>query len=313
MRTYGLVILLSLAVIASAGSAAALPQDVEAKLAELGLGVPTPKGGSGHDDLRVDQPQVAAPNVHPDRSLAALISIPTAAVANTLMLLGLQLVGGLFHGFDQGGAMVAQAAKTVVSRPAPSLSIASMGLAIAGLVSGLGYLAQRYGGLGGIPLYTRIAKSQLLENGVRQQIMDLITQNPGINVSEISRRLDIAWGTATHHLQKLRHEKLVNIRVASNQKCFFPNGGTYTPHEMDVMSATKSPTARQIAEFLVKNGPQCHREITEALGLTPALVSFHATKLVQSGVVARHRDGRRTIFTPLEATLDPAPRAVLPH
>lgn len=312
MRTYSWVLLFAVSASVLSGTATALPTEVERLLDELELPV-DPRGRLGAEDAAAPAPQsLDAPK--PTRaSLLAVVAAPFEVVGTAVMILGLNLVLGLFQGFGESGAMVGEAAQAVASRPAESVALATLSIAIAGVAGGLAYWAQRYGGLGAIPLYTRIAKSALLENGVRQQIMDLIQQNPGINVSEISRRLDIAWGTATHHLQKLRHERLVNIRIASNQKCYFPNGGTYTPREMDVMSATKNPTAKQIAEFLVRNGPTSHGDVSEALHLTPALVSFHMNKLVGSGLVARHRDGRRTIFTPLEANLEPQPRPAASH
>jgi predicted transcriptional regulator len=312
MRTYTWVLLIAVSTIALSGTAAALPTEVERLLDELDVDVDA-RADLGDEQTAAPQPEFTQPQVSTTNSLLAIVSVPVEFVGTTLMVLGLNLVLGLFQGMGESSAMVAEAAKAVVAQPAESVVLATLSIAVAGLAGALSYLLRRFGSLGAIPLYTRIAKSELLENGIRQQIMEIIQQNPGINVSEISRRLDIAWGTATHHLQKLRHEKLVNIRIASNQKCYFPNGGTYTPHEMDVMSAIKNPTAKQIAEFLVKNGPKCHGDISEALQLTPALVSFHMQKLVGSGVVARHRQGRNTIFTPLEANLEPSPRAATAH
>ncbi|HLE47000.1 MAG TPA: ArsR family transcriptional regulator [Candidatus Thermoplasmatota archaeon] len=310
MRTYLLVVVSLLVLTSSAGLVAAeepLPIDqlLDQLLRQQNTADPLQEGSQ-------DQGQEGSDASGKPRGTIATVllaaSFPVRLVGDTLAILGLNLVAGLYAGMSEGAKAMGAAATAVVANPIDSTLIATLTVAAGGFFSTLAYLAQKYGGLGSIPLYTRIAKSDLLENNIRQQIFDLISQNPGVNVSEIARRLDIAWGTATHHLHKLRHERLVSIRIASNQKCYFPNGGTYTQKEMDVMSAVKHPTARQIADFLVRMGPQCHGDIAQLLDLTPALVSFHADKLVHAGVVARHRDGRRTIFTPLEANLAPQPR-----
>jgi DNA-binding transcriptional ArsR family regulator len=296
----------------AAPSVAASDDSLERLLEDLGLVPPAPNPDPQVPEAPVDpaDPTGSVHKVLGIEDLMAIIVAPAALVGNALGILGLDLAENLFGGMSGGSNIVAAAVHAVATNPGSSFFIASMSIALVGASAAMGHWVQRYGSFGAIPLYTRIARSALLENNVRQQIFELITQNPGINVSEISRRLDIAWGTATHHLQKLRHEKLVGIRMTSNQKCYFPNGGTYTPREMDVMSAVKHPTAKQIAEFLIQNGPRCHRDIAEALQLTPALVSFHTSKLINNGVLAREKQGRNTFFTALEGNLDPAPRPV---
>lgn len=230
-----------------------------------------------------------------------------------ILTMGLGLVASIFTVFSAGGDTASAAMESVAAQPASSAGIAAF--VVAATASGLGLLAlvQRYGSLGAVPLFSRIAKSELLDNEVRAEIFELIKQNPGINVSEIARRLDIAWGTATHHLQKLRAERMIAIRRVANQKCYFQNGGSFTPQEMDVMSATKNGTAKRIAELLLKDGPHCHRDIAESLGVSPALVSFHMRKLLDAGVVEKERDGRRTIFSAVVDALSPEPRATAAH
>lgn len=309
MRTYGLVLGATILLSFAAGNAVALPAEVESLLKDLGLVGPDVLP-SANDGDPADQGRASSSSGKPSM-LANVIGVaitPVVLAANGLLAISLGLFEGLAGGMAEGGRVIAAAGASIVAAPAQATFVTGLAVTIAGLAAWLGVLAKRFGGLGLIPLFSRIAKSDLLENGVRQQIFQLIQVNPGINVSEISRRLDIAWGTATHHLQKLRQEKMVGIRIASNQKCYFPNGGTYTPREMDVMSVTKHPTAKQIAEFLIRNGPASHGTIANALELTPALLSFHMEKLVGSGVVDRRREGRRTIFTPLETSLRPVPR-----
>ncbi len=246
-------------------------------------------------------------------ALLSIVTAPVAAISKSLIDLGLEILNGFYAGMAGGVRTFGAAATTVAGAPAQSALIGAATLTLLGLGSLLASALKRYGSFAAIPLFSRIAKSAVLDNQVRNQIFELIKANPGINTSEIARRLDIAWGTSTHHLQKLRQERLIGIRDVGHQKCYFPNGGTYTPREMDVLSATKSPTAKRIAEYLVAGGSRSHHEIAEGLNLSPALVSFHMRKLVGAGIIERRRDGRRSIFTPLETNLAPTPRPMQLH
>lgn len=249
------------------------------------------------------EPQVA--------SASQAVLAPVGALSENLVELGLRLLAGFFAGVGEAAHTMDVAWAVVAEAPLTSLGAGAVTLSLLGLLGALAAALHRYGSLGALPLFSRIAKHQLLDHGVRAQIFDAIRATPGINASELSRRLNVAWGTVTHHLAKLRAERLIALRLVGRQKCYFPNGGAYTPVEMDVMSATKHPTARRIAEHLVAHGARGHREICDALRLSPALVSFHARKLVAAGVLDRKREGRRSLYGPLQATLSPTPRPAL--
>jgi predicted transcriptional regulator/Ni/Co efflux regulator RcnB len=309
-----LVALLALTMLATPAAASHEAASEEAKqVVDEALGklpVDSPLEPQKQGDSDAANPSSSSNSAFIGGVVSAITVVTQAAVAagKGILGIGLGLVSGVFGVFATGGETAKDAVDAVAANPSSSGATATlMALALGGTL-GLLALIQRYGSLAAIPLFSRIAKSDLLENKVRAEIFELIKANPGINVSEVSRRLDIAWGTATHHLQKLRAEKLVAIRSVANQKCYFVNGGTYTPGEMDLMSATKNPTAKRIAEFLVTSGPQCHQDISNTLGISPALVSFHMRKLLDAGVVARERRGRNTMFSPLATVLEPVAR-----
>lgn len=315
MRTL-LLASLGLCILASASMATATPQDEADEVLDdledrLGLGISDPldgKEGSG------TAPNSGSHGSAPRSGLGAVVAAvvaPIEALTEGVVSLGLGLLDGFFAGMGQAAGTFVDAASLVASAPAESAVISAAAIGTVGLLGALAYALQRYGTLGALPLFSRIARSELLENKLRSDIFELIRASPGINVSEISRRLDIAWGTTTHHLHKLRAEKLVAIRLVARQKCYFLNGGTFTPREMDVMGAVKQPTARRIADYLVSHGAVRHQDLVTALGLSPALVSYHLSKLTHSGIVQGQREGRHSVFRPVETNLTPDPRPVV--
>ncbi len=60
------------------------------------------------------------------------------------------------------------------------------------------------------------------ERNTRENIVDMISAQPGIYKSELKRVLEISWGSLGHHLQKLEKQKQV-YKVAMGRKTYlFP-------------------------------------------------------------------------------------------
>lgn len=156
-------------------------------------------------------------------------------------------------------------------------------------------------GSGGVAGFSRIADDELLEHPLRSQIFQVIQTNPGIHASGLARQVGVGWGTITHHLEKLERGHLVAIRKINNQKCFFENGGTVSRNDMAVAGAVKGDTAGDIAGYVLGHPMTSQKDMAAALGISPALVSFHVKKLVNLGVLDKVRHGKETLLTTSEA------------
>lgn len=173
--------------------------------------------------------------------------------------------------------------------------------ASAGTQAGLWQLLKRYGWLsGGVPLFSRISKDDLLDHPLRSTIYETIKTNPGIHVSALSRAVDAGWGTTVHHLKKLQEKELVAVRSVNNQKCYFENGGTVGRNMWQQISELKNATAQRIARFIYDHPLQPLTGISETLGISPSLASHHVTKLTKAGVLKKVRDGRFVKITVTE-------------
>lgn len=153
------------------------------------------------------------------------------------------------------------------------------------------------GGLAGVGGFTRINADDLLEHPMRQEIFSVIQQHPGIHASQLAREMDVGWGTITHHLDKLQKGRLVTTRKVNNQKCFFEMGGNISRQDMEIASALKGDTASTIAQFVGANPMTSQKRMAEALGISPALASFHVKKLTNLGVLDKVRHGKETLLT----------------
>lgn len=142
------------------------------------------------------------------------------------------------------------------------------------------------------PLYSRISRDELLEHPKRAAIYEAIEDEPGIHLSELSRELDLSWGTLLHHLRKLEKADLVTSDEAQGKRCFFLPGQV-SSEERSILPALENEKARRIAEFYLDNPGASQSEAAEDLGYSPALISWHLSKLEDAGVVERERVGRR--------------------
>jgi DNA-binding transcriptional ArsR family regulator len=156
-------------------------------------------------------------------------------------------------------------------------------------------------GLGGMAGFTRIDNDELLEHPLRSQIFEVIQSNPGIHASGLARQVGVGWGTITHHLEKLERGALVTTRRVNNQKCFFENGGKVSRQDMAIAGAVRGDTAGDIASFVTAHPMTSQKAMAEALGLSPALVSFHVKKLAHLGVLEKVRHGKETLLTTSES------------
>ncbi|MBI4392351.1 MAG: winged helix-turn-helix transcriptional regulator [Euryarchaeota archaeon] len=142
-----------------------------------------------------------------------------------------------------------------------------------------------------IPLYTRIAKDEVLEHGKREEIYNLIREEPGIHAHEISSRAQIGWGTTVYHLRMLETNKLVTAQYSGRYKRFFANTGGFSQNK-DMYAALKNPTTAKIAQEILRNPGITQKDISKAIGITPSLVSWHIGKLEEANLVRRVKEGR---------------------
>ncbi|MGQ0536436.1 MAG: winged helix-turn-helix transcriptional regulator [Methanobacteriota archaeon] len=168
-----------------------------------------------------------------------------------------------------------------------------------GLLATAAYLAKRLLPLAGplVPAYTRASDHEVLESPVRARMYEYIRANPGVHVSGLSTALALGWGTTVYHLSRLERAHLVSSRVGSRQRCFFENGGTYSPKEQVERAMLKNEKARGIVEFLRETPGASQKQVADALGMSQALVSWHVKRLEAAGVVQRGRSGRAASLT----------------
>lgn len=155
----------------------------------------------------------------------------------------------------------------------------------------------RFLGLGAVGLYSRLAKSDLLDNAHRDRVYKLIQEAPGKGVSEIAKETGLGWGTTVYHLDRLERAGFVAAERGGLHKCYYPVG-TLAKEDRKGMGALKADMTRSIAAFLVQRPGATQSELCAALGLSPSAASKQVTKLEEAGLVRREREWKTVRLLP---------------
>lgn len=212
----------------------------------------------------------------------ALLGKALGALWNGLIALA-SLIGGLLASLFKSGVSFTRA------HPAP----VAIGAGSAAAAGGLAWLLKRLGGLGALAaLYTRLAPSRMLDNEVRARVYDHVKAHPGAHPSAIAQRLDLGWGTVVYHLAKLEETRLVTARNAHNRKCYFAITADLDADARTAVAAMSTDKTRTIVEAVRARPGISQKELSETLGISQALASWHVKRLVESGVLTTQREGR---------------------
>lgn len=247
-------------------------------------------------------------------ALAAGVSAGAGAIGGAAVTSGsvlleatLAAAGAVAAAIGAAAAALADGLMAVIGHPAwddPAVreGAVAAGAGVAAGAAGFSVWAwlERIGPFAGMGLYSRIQKSDLLENPVREEIFEFIQDHPGAHTSKIADELEIGWGTTVHHLKHLERHDMITKRKARNHTCYFENGGTYTPEEQEAMAALKNEKARRIVRHVRQQPGQSQKEVAEELSLSQSLVSWHVSKLEQAGLIGRRRNGKRRELMPAD-------------
>lgn len=164
--------------------------------------------------------------------------------------------------------------------------------------------------LGGVGLFSRFDKDELLENPVRRRIVDAVEAHPGLHLEEMVRRLDLSRGQADHHLSRLVEGGLLVEHVAAGYRAYF-RPGQFDAELREALVHLKTDGARELLEAARSQTQAGVRELARRTGLAPSTVSYHADRLEAVGLLESAIENRRKALSATDlagralALLDP--------
>lgn len=142
------------------------------------------------------------------------------------------------------------------------------------------------------PLYTRLSPDEVRDHAVRQQIVEIVADEPGIHFRELKRRLDAGRGILDHHLDKLVEVDLLDEARGDTYRCYFP-AGEVDRRVMAVAERLRADGARAVLTALRERASASLTELADAADLSSSTVGYHLDRLEEAGLLTKERSGGR--------------------
>ncbi|PKL61513.1 MAG: ArsR family transcriptional regulator [Methanomicrobiales archaeon HGW-Methanomicrobiales-2] len=142
--------------------------------------------------------------------------------------------------------------------------------------------------------HRRISPKNALEHDTRRAAYLCIRENPGINHSSLSRRLEINVGTLRYHLATLCETGKVRSEHDHGLLRYYASGRVAREEEGYPLNGTR----RRILGLLMQDLGMTRKEVASALDITGASVTWHMALLIQDGAVRNEKDGRMVRYFP---------------
>ena len=144
-------------------------------------------------------------------------------------------------------------------------------------------------------------ESSRQENMVRNDLIDLIAVNPGINLTSIRNELQLSQGAVSYHLQRLEKFGLIYSHKGIKERRYYPATMGYSRMEDqsardEIRTILSNPTTQAIVDAL-REGEMTQNQIVQNIGVTPSTVHWHMERLEQAKVIRKRRQGRTVVYS----------------
>jgi len=196
----------------------------------------------------------------------------------------------------------------LASRTADPVSVGSVPSAaqIRSLVSGarahVRYQLHRLPRFIPFPGYSRYDDSDPLQNETRAAVFETIEDAPGAHLSRVSDDADVARSTVRYHVRVLEEEGLVTSAKVRSKRRFYPA----RTEDVELAAAVEDDATAAVLDAVRRLEPASGSAVADAVDRDASTVSHHLSRLAESGLVERERDGPA-----VENSLAPAVRAAL--
>ena len=145
----------------------------------------------------------------------------------------------------------------------------------------------------------RLTMEEVLENEFRNQILNLIIENPGIHYSELLRSIETSSSNLAWHLDILETYKIISKKRVGRFLIFYPFIDKNPFADFDI-NLIKSKTTLDIFQIIGDNPGIFQHQIAKRMDLNRKTIKYHLDKLLSSNLIRIERIGRKNHIYPIQ-------------
>lgn len=120
----------------------------------------------------------------------------------------------------------------------------------------------------------------------QSNILNVLSNNPGIRYKELARQTGMANGVLTYHLNILDQIGVINKYKQNKIIRYYPVD--IPKKDLKILSHLRVRSEKDIILFLMEHDSCTFNEIVEHLGKAPSTISWHLKRLCSEGIVGVH-------------------------
>lgn len=246
------------------------------------------------------RPDVNAPKKLPSSCQAQTVKAQPPAKVDDLVAahVGLRFGDANALAPEATAAPMSQAAGSPFSASAPQVLLAAAAAsASVALLYALTRVLKWTGLAAFLPLYSHLTDAEILDDPNRSGIYRLIQAEPGISTKDIADRLDLAWGTVTHHLGKLEKRRFVVSKKYGKYRRYFANGHGGTDMK-DQVAVLRLDRTGDVAALIRQSPGLTQKAVSTALGVSSSTILWHVKRLEGAQLITKVREGKLVRYYP---------------
>lgn len=131
----------------------------------------------------------------------------------------------------------------------------------------------------------------------KEELYNLIKENPGLHYREIQRKSFLKNGTFEYHINQMESEGLIKSIKDKNKVRYFTTSFEISPDNLKYISVMNTESLRKIIFLIYFNVSMNNTEIINQLELSKSVISENLKYLCKTNIIETERKGKFTYYT----------------
>lgn len=136
-----------------------------------------------------------------------------------------------------------------------------------------------------------------LDQNTRFRIFNLISEDEGIHLREVCRKLDKKMGVIQYHINVLEKAGLINsIKDGRYRRFFLNHNPNFDLKRSLIISVLKREPSFKILQFLLENDKVYHNDLTNLLKISSQAITWHIKRLYGYDLIGYIKEGKQKVY-----------------